>query len=120
MTNADIEAAAYSERNAGDRRLANEQLRLGLCNSRFNALVMPIFAAIICWMFSRWIAVPTLLLWWLSVAVSGLPLAYIGAKFLAASEAELAARDWETPVTVALALAAVCWAAQGYVLWLPA
>jgi two-component system cell cycle sensor histidine kinase PleC len=119
MTSADSEAAAYSEQHSGERKLADEQLRLALCNSRLNALVMPVFAAIICWMFASWIPMATLLWWWLSVALSGLPLAYIGSKFIAASQAERANRDWTVPVIAAMSLAALCWSAQGYFLWLP-
>ena len=119
MSSADGEAAAHVNPRSSGRRLAHEQLRLALCNSRLNAWMMPIFAAIICWMFSRWIPVQTLVLWWICVTLSGLPLAYVGARFLAASETERDARDWTMPAAAALAIAAICWSAQGYFLWVP-
>jgi two-component system cell cycle sensor histidine kinase PleC len=119
MSGVTAEATAHPESRANGRRLANEQLRLALCNSRLNAWVMPVFAGIICWMFSRWIAMPTLLAWWLAVAISGIPLAYVGHKFLSASETERAERNWTTPSAIALAIVAVCWSAQGYFLWSP-
>jgi two-component system cell cycle sensor histidine kinase PleC len=111
----ELTSKAYSD----DRKLTNEQLRLAFNNLRPNVWVMPVFAAIICSMFARWIPLPTLLSWWLAVTLSVLPLAYVGAKFLAASNAELAERDWRIPAVAALAFSAICWSAQGYFLWLP-
>jgi two-component system cell cycle sensor histidine kinase PleC len=119
MSGVTAEATAQPKTCAGDRKLANDQLRLALSNSRVNAWVMPVFAAIICWMFARWIPGRTLLLWWLSVTLSGIPLAYVGAKFLSASEEQRAARDWTIPAVAALAFVAICWSAQGYFLWSP-
>jgi two-component system cell cycle sensor histidine kinase PleC len=101
----------------GDRKLANEQLRLAVCNMRPNAWLLPIFAATICWMFLRWIPIHTLVCWWVAVTLSGLPFAYVTAKFLAASDAQLERHDWKTPVVATFALNAVCWSVQGYFLW---
>jgi two-component system cell cycle sensor histidine kinase PleC len=119
MSGVTAEATAQPKPRSDGRKLANDQLRLALCNSRVNAWVMPVFAGVICWMFSRWIAMPTLLVWWLAVALSGIPLAYVGHKFLSTPEEQRDARDWTIPAVAALAFVAICWGAQGYFLWKP-
>jgi two-component system cell cycle sensor histidine kinase PleC len=119
MSSGNAEAAPHEKSRSTRRKLSDEQLRLVMSTLRPNAWVMPAFAAIICWTCARWIPVHTLVLWWLAVAVAGLPIAYIRAKTIPAARTGLVERDWTIPAVAAFVVFATCWGAQGYFLWVP-
>ena len=101
------------------RRLAADQLRLALQNLAPNHWLMPLFAAVICAMFTRWIPWPRLVLWFLLVAVGGAPLGYVARHFLKLSRDEAAMDDWIRHATLAYFLFALSWSAMGVFLWRP-
>src|SRR5438046_2970783 len=59
---------------ARDRKLALEQLGLALRSLQPNAWLMPLLAAVICLLFYRWIAMPRLIVWFVMVLTTGIPL----------------------------------------------
>jgi two-component system cell cycle sensor histidine kinase PleC len=115
----DAEPSAGRSPRTADSKLANDQLRLALRNIRPNAWVVPVFGAILCAMFSRWIALPVLAAWWVIVTLSGLPLAYISAKFTALPEAHRYDHNWAGWALAAFCLTSVGWTSMAFVLWLP-
>ncbi len=100
-------------------RLAREQLRLALANLAPNAFVMPLFSAVICALFARWISLTDLLAWWSLVTLGGVPLGIVGAKFLSASPEAGDTRIWIRSATSSHLLFALCWSSMALFLWTP-
>ncbi len=111
----------YSEA-AGERtpngKLAHEQLRLALRNLKPNCWLMPVFAAIMCVMFARWVALPTLALWWSLVAAGGAPLGIVCYRFMKQGPGEDSLQHrWVHIAGASYFLFAVSWASFGFIFW---
>ena len=115
----DAAASAQPAKRANAIKLQQDQLRLALCNLRPNSWLMPIFAGVMCVMFARWVATPTLALWWALVTLGGAPLGFVCEKFLALPQDRPPDRRWVRRTTLAYALFAICWASMGWFLWVP-
>ena len=98
-------------------KLAMDQLRLALRNLKPNHWLMPIFAVIICAMFSRWASVPALVAWWIAVAIGGIPLGIVAVRLLGKSADDNRAAIWLPITTAAYLCFALTWAAQGFLFW---
>ncbi|HUO93281.1 MAG TPA: ATP-binding protein [Rhizomicrobium sp.] len=107
-------AAAWAE--AGDW-LALEQLRLALRNLKPNVVAMPLFAAVMCVMFSRWVAWPTLALWFSFVVIGGVPLAFVAFEFPKRSLEALRAWPWVPAAGIAYFLFTASWSSFGVMFW---
>jgi two-component system cell cycle sensor histidine kinase PleC len=112
MDSADT-AAQFSPRG----RLAPDQLRLALGNLRPNHWLMPVFAAIICVMFARWIPVRLLGTWLALVCIGGAPLGYVAARFLKLPSDGDLARRWIPGATAAYIVFALSWSAMDFMFW---
>jgi len=69
---------APSERRA---KLALDQTALALRSLALNHWIMPVFTAIICMMFVRWIEPMRLVIWFAAVVLSTVPLAVVSRMF---------------------------------------
>jgi two-component system cell cycle sensor histidine kinase PleC len=97
--------------------LALEQLRLALKNLKPNHWLMPVFAAIICVMFARWVSRPLLLVWFAMVTVGGAPLGYVAVRFLRLPPDSLGREPWIKAATVSYFLFTISWSAQAILFW---
>jgi len=102
-----------------DDKLAFDQLRLALKNLRPNVWLMPVFAVVICVLFSRWIALPTRLLWFAIVAVGGVPLGIIAYGVPQGIPAESVDRRWVGRAVCAYFLFTMSWSSLGMMFWRP-
>jgi two-component system cell cycle sensor histidine kinase PleC len=73
--------AEFGDAPARDRKLALEQLGLALRSLQPNAWLMPVLAAVICLLFHRWIATPRLVIWFVMVLLTGIPLGIVCNRF---------------------------------------
>ncbi|HEY2070378.1 MAG TPA: histidine kinase dimerization/phospho-acceptor domain-containing protein, partial [Rhizomicrobium sp.] len=103
-------------KGSGDK-LAMDQLRLSLRNMKPNHWVMPIFAAIICVMFSPWTSKPLLIGWWAAVTLAGIPPGILASRLLGKYADDNRAGYWLPRATIAYAGFAIVWAAQGFLFW---
>jgi two-component system, cell cycle sensor histidine kinase PleC len=103
---------------AGDW-LALEQLRLALSNLKPNVVAMPIFAAIMCVMFSKWVAWPVLALWYAFVVIGGIPLGLVAFQFPKRSPEQLRALPWRIFSGFAYFLFTASWSSFGFMFWRP-
>jgi len=110
-------AAALERVEQRDNWLALEQLRLALGNLKPNVVAMPLFAAIMCVMFSKWVALPTLLLWFSFVVIGGVPLGFIAFQFSRRSIEELNQRRWVPLAGGAYFLFTASWSSFGLMFW---
>ncbi|HEY8696109.1 MAG TPA: HAMP domain-containing sensor histidine kinase [Rhizomicrobium sp.] len=111
--------ATASSAGPGPERanLALEQLRLALKNLKPNHWLMPVFAAIVCVMFARWVSRPLLLTWFALVAMGGAPLGYVATRFLKLRPESLRREPWIKAATVSYFLFTIAWTAQGILFW---
>ena len=109
--------AAPEARDAGEAKLALDQLRLALRNLRPNHWLMPVFVAVISLMFQAWVSRPFLILWILMVAFGAAPLGYVAAKFLGLRPEETPDRSWVKKATVAYLVFAFAWSSMGVLFW---
>jgi two-component system cell cycle sensor histidine kinase PleC len=103
-----------------DRRddwLALEQLRLALTNLKPNFVAMPIFAAIMCLMFSKWVAPSLLALWFCFVVIGGAPLGIMAFRFPRRSVEDLRRWPWVSVATLAYMLFTAAWSSFGIMFW---
>jgi two-component system cell cycle sensor histidine kinase PleC len=98
-------------------KLAGDQLRLALKNLQPNSWLMPIFAAILCVMFARWIGWPLLVLWFAAVAIGGAPLGYVCHRFLKLPPEEAGRGRWVAWAALSYFLFTICWSAMGLLFW---
>jgi two-component system, cell cycle sensor histidine kinase PleC len=106
---------AARERN----KLALDQLRLTLRNLQPNYWLMPVFGAIVCVMFARWLDVRTLASWFAMLAIGGMPLGAVAHRFLHADQKELEARHWIALGAGAYFLFATSWSSMALFFWAP-
>lgn len=95
------------------------QLRHALLDLSPNAFVMPVFALFICLMFSQWISIFWLAIWWMFVTVAGIPL---GIACHRANRAGGRTRLGKSERRFAIAshlLFVVAWASMAWFLWVP-
>ena len=97
--------------------LVPDQLRLALNNLRPNYWLMPIFGAIICAMFARWVDASALITWLGLVALAGLPLGYVSTRVPATFVSEQAEHAWLNAATLSYLLFAVAWSSMGLMFW---
>ena len=108
--------ATADERRA---KLTLDQLALALRNLGPNHWFMPVFAAIICVMFSRWIGVPRLAAWFVLLTLSVIPLGIVSHRFRGAQPLASEARIWVARAALAYLLFASVWASMIVFLWVP-
>jgi len=100
-------------------KIRADQLRLALTNLKPNYWLMPVFGAIVCAMFARWIAAPRLIEWFALLSLGGLPLGYVCHAFLRADPERLQRRDWVPLASASYFLFAVSWSAMVGFFWVP-
>ncbi|HEY1962061.1 MAG TPA: HAMP domain-containing sensor histidine kinase [Rhizomicrobium sp.] len=101
------------------QRLAREQLKLALKNIRPNCWMMPVIAAVMCVMFSRWAATPALGTWFAIVTVGGAPLGFIAYRYLTLEQDGTAEQRWVKLATLSYVLFTLTWSSMGLFLWQP-
>ncbi|HEY2035318.1 MAG TPA: ATP-binding protein [Rhizomicrobium sp.] len=100
-------------------RLALDELRIALNNTRPNKWIMPILGALLCVMFSRWVSVPILAAW-MALMIAGLvPMQLIGATFLKRDPPPSQMRAWRLRCVIGNMAFMLCWAAMGPIFWIP-
>jgi two-component system cell cycle sensor histidine kinase PleC len=100
-----------------ESRLALEQLRLALHNLKPNCWLMPIMAAIVCAMFSRWVSWPALLAWFAAVAIGGAPLGIVALVFPTRLQQRLSTSQWVAAATISYLLFALSWSSFSPFFW---
>jgi two-component system, cell cycle sensor histidine kinase PleC len=106
---------------AGERgaKLALDQLALAMRNLAPNLFLMPTFAAIICWMFHRWVGTPTLALWFALLTASVIPLGFVSWRIRRELPPPRESRRWVVRATVAYIVFAAAWGSMAIFLWTP-
>ncbi|HWA89679.1 MAG TPA: ATP-binding protein [Rhizomicrobium sp.] len=100
-------------------KLALDQLALALRNLGPNHFLMPVFTAIICVMFYRWVAVARLETWFALVTMGVVPIGVISHRFRSRMPEAREAALWLRRATLAYVLFALSWASMGIFLWSP-
>jgi two-component system cell cycle sensor histidine kinase PleC len=100
-------------------KLALDQVALALRNLGPNHYFMPLFAAIICVMFYRWVELPRLVTWFVLLTLSVIPLGVLSRHFGHHEPDNREAEKWIVRATLAYGLFAVTWASMGIFLWAP-
>ncbi|HWA31454.1 MAG TPA: HAMP domain-containing sensor histidine kinase [Rhizomicrobium sp.] len=109
-------ADAQEEQHA---RLALDELRIALSNTRPNKWIIPIIGALLCAMFSYWVSLPVLG-GWMALVIAGLvPMQLIGATFLKRDPPPSQVREWFLRCTIGNIVFMVAWAAMGPIFWVP-
>jgi two-component system cell cycle sensor histidine kinase PleC len=101
-------------------KLMLDQLALALRNLRPNHYLMPVFAAIIGVIFSRWAPLDRLTIWFALVTLSVVPLGVVSRAFRHSNAGASSARRWVWRATTAYAVFAAGWGSMGFFLWAPA
>jgi two-component system cell cycle sensor histidine kinase PleC len=102
-----------------DVKLTLDQLALALRNLGPNHWFMPVFAAIICVMFSRWVETTRLVIWFTLLTLSVIPLGVVSHRFQRTQPATREERVWVARATLAYLLFACVWASMVIFLWVP-
>jgi len=108
-----IETAAQTR----GQKLVLDQLGLALRNLRPNAWMMPALGAVICVMFSHWIPLPRLAVWYGVVVLTVIPLGYVSRRF---GHVKSAAQDPRQRLLICAAayfLLTLGWSSLGWFLW---
>ena len=100
-------------------KLRLDQLALALRNLGPNHFLMPVFAAIICVMFHRWIGATRLSVWFGLLTLSVIPLGIVSHRFRRRQPDASQARMWVLRATFAYLIFALAWASMGIFLWSP-
>jgi len=106
-------------RAAGEEALAAEQLSTVLANLRPNAFGMPIVTAIICLLFSRWVAWSALAAWWAIATVAAFPFGLICLNCTKPDSEMLQKRSWRTLITACHFAFVAGWTSMVIFLWVP-
>jgi two-component system cell cycle sensor histidine kinase PleC len=107
------------EDRARESRLELALLRGVLENLKPNRLLMPIFAAAVCLMFSPWVKAGTLCLWYALVLGSLLPQLLVSRILPAGNQSPAETGRWLKLASAANLLYVVCWTSLGWLLWVP-
>ena len=105
--------------DARDRKLALEQLGLALRSVQPNAWLMPMLAAVICMLFRQWIATPRLIVWFVMVLITGIPLGIVSSRF---GDMRPGAPSSSTQIrlaTLSYLVFTASWGSMGIFLWSP-
>jgi two-component system, cell cycle sensor histidine kinase PleC len=116
MSGAD-HATAPERVDRRDNWLALEQLRLALGNLKPNVVAMPLFAAVMSVMFSKWVPLPLLALWFSFVVIGGLPLGIIAFLFPKQSSEDIRRWPWVSVAGLAYLLFTASWSSFGLMFW---
>jgi two-component system, cell cycle sensor histidine kinase PleC len=111
-----MDDASMRER-AGKLRL--DQLALALRNLGPNHFLMPVFAAIICLMYQRWVSVARLETWYALLIVSVIPIGLVSHRFRRRLPDAAQADMWIRRATLAYILFALGWGSMAVFLWVP-
>jgi two-component system cell cycle sensor histidine kinase PleC len=118
MSGAD-HAAAQTRAGRADDWLALEQLRLALHNMRPNVWIMPLFAAVMCVVFAKWVSLPALAIWFAFVVLGGVPLGMMATMFPKRSPEALRRWPWVPTAGFAYLLFTASWSCFGVLFWQP-
>jgi two-component system, cell cycle sensor histidine kinase PleC len=110
---------AEAPAHAGGDWLPLEQLRLALQNMMPNVWMMPLFAAVICVVFAKWVALPLLIAWFAFVVVGGAPLGVMATMFPKRSPDALRRWPWVPAAGIAYFLFTISWSCFGVLFWRP-
>jgi two-component system cell cycle sensor histidine kinase PleC len=113
-----LETMGVVPRQRADK-LALDQLALALRNLGPNHFLMPVFTAIICVMFQRWVPVARLETWFVLVTLGVVPIGLISHRFRSRVPDARDAMLWLRRATLAYVLFAVSWASMVVFLWTP-
>ena len=115
------DAVLLNEKSTFDRdaKLALDQTALALRGLALNHWITPIFTAIVCVMFARWIALPRLVWWFATVTVSTVPLAVVCTMFQRQKPDVAHWHRWVTAAAASYFVFAATWSSLGFVLWVP-
>jgi two-component system cell cycle sensor histidine kinase PleC len=100
-----------------EEKLALEQLRLALRNLRPNCWIMPILAAVMSVMFSRWVDRLLLGFWFGLVTVGGSYLGVVAYTFGRKAREVAQRRMWAAHASAAYLLFAGSWSSFGFLFW---
>jgi two-component system cell cycle sensor histidine kinase PleC len=110
--------AIATESDEQASRLALDELRLALGNTRPNKIMIPCLAALICAMFLRW-ETPETLATWLAIVVIGLvPMQIVAMRFLKQEPPLSQMKLWRRRIVIANAFFTACWASLAPLFWL--
>src|SRR5690242_2090004 len=115
MSQATAIAPASDEQAA---RLALDELRLALGNTRPNKFMIPCLAALICVMFLHWETPLTLATWFAIVVVGLVPMQIVAAAFLKREPPPSEMTIWRTRIVIANAFFTVCWSMMAPLFWI--
>jgi len=107
-------AKEHAEQSA---RLALDELRIALGNTRPNLWIMPVLSTILCVMFSRWVSVPVLAAWMAIVILGLVPMQFISVSFLKRDPPPSQMRKWRLRCLLGNLAFMVCWASMGPIFW---
>ncbi|MGN6149686.1 MAG: sensor histidine kinase [Rhizomicrobium sp.] len=99
-------------------RLALDELRLALGNTRPNKFMIPCLAALICAMFLHWETPATLATWFAIVIVGLVPMQIVAAAFLKREPPPSEMETWRTRIVIANAFFTVCWSMLAPLFWI--
>ena len=98
-------------------KLRLDQLALALRNLGPNHFLMPLFTAIICVMFHRWVSAARLETWFALLTASVVPIGLVSNRFRTRVPDASEARLWIRRATLAYLLFATAWASMAIFLW---
>jgi two-component system cell cycle sensor histidine kinase PleC len=99
-------------------RLALDELRLALGNTRPNKFMIPCLAALICVMFLHWETPLTLVTWFGIVIVGLVPMQVVVHGFLRRQPDPGEMRTWRTRIVIANAFFTICWSMLAPLFWI--
>ena len=113
--------AWLDDKDAQERaaKLVLDQMALALRNLAPNHWLMPVFTAIICVMFWRWIAPARLIGWFAAVTLSVIPLAVASSMFRRHMPNATHWKNWVIAVSASYFVFTAVWSSLGYFLWVP-
>jgi two-component system cell cycle sensor histidine kinase PleC len=102
-----------------DAKLALDQTALALRGLALNHWIRPIFTVVICVMFARWIDPVRLVVWFVAVTLSTVPLAIVCRIFQRQKPDVERWQRWVLTATGSYLVFAATWSSLGFVLWVP-
>jgi two-component system cell cycle sensor histidine kinase PleC len=110
--------AAAADKDEQAARLALDELRLALGNTRPNKFMIPSLAALICVMFLRWETPATLAIWFGIVIVGLIPMQVVSHAFLRRQPDPPEMKLWLRRIVLANAFFTLCWSSLAPLFWL--
>jgi two-component system cell cycle sensor histidine kinase PleC len=107
------------EERARESRLELALLRGVLDNLKSNHLILPVFAAAICLLFSPSVAIGPLALWYGLVLASLAPMILVMRLMPSGVLPPAMANQWQALATIAALLQTLAWTSMGWLLWAP-